>query len=232
MAELGKLQRLTLSAQITGQMENCIRDGVWTVGEKIPGELELMEQFGVSRNTVREALQALVFAGLLQTRPGDGTYILSGNQFDAALQKRLRQARLGEVLETRLVLETDIARLAAKRATGAERAELQAALALQQADVPEQEFIKADSAFHLCVARLCHNRLLQDLYSSLLGFLEDLVGEFLSSSGQNRQLAEHRALCAAIAAGRAEEAAALVRELVEMEKRLLLELDSQNHKGE
>ncbi len=232
MTETGKLQRLTLSAQITQLMEKMIREGQWAVGEKIPGELELMAEFGVSRNTLREALQALVFAGLLQTRPGDGTYILSENRFDAALQKRLRQARLGEVLETRLVLETDIARLAAARATREELAELRQALAAQQAGLPEREFIQADREFHLCLARLCHNQLLYDMYSALLGFWEELISEFLSTSGQNRQLAEHRDLCQAIAGRQPEAAAGLVRVLVDMEKQLLLQIDMHNTKEE
>ena len=56
-------------------MERAIASGVWTVGEKIPPEPELMAHFGVSRNTLREAIQALIHGGVLQARQGDGTYI-------------------------------------------------------------------------------------------------------------------------------------------------------------
>ena len=219
MPELSKPQRLTLSTQILRQMEQCILHNVWAIGEKIPGELELMAQFGVSRNTVREAVQSLAYAGVLQTRPGDGTYVLCRDKFDAALQTRLRDARLSEILETRLVLETDIVRLASLRRQEQEVAALAAMLAQRDApDLEKREFVQADSAYHLKVAELCHNCLLFDLYRSLLAFLEELVEAYLFSSGFDRQLAEHQALYRAIASQNADEAARIVHCLVLSER--------------
>ena len=103
LTKLKKARRVTLSAQIVEQMETCIKDGVWPIGEKVPSEMELMETFGVSRNTVREAILALVYAGILQSYPGDGTYVLSDGRLDAALQLRIKAARLSEIVETRMI---------------------------------------------------------------------------------------------------------------------------------
>lgn len=218
MVEFSKPLRLTLSAQILQQVERCIKDGLWPVGEKIPGELELMSEFSVSRNTVREAIQALCFAGVLQTRPGDGTYILCRDKFDAALHKRLQQAHLTEVLETRFILETNIAFLAAERGTAEDIVSLRAALLAREEELPDREFISADSVFHLRLAAMCHNPLLYDMYTSLISFLEELVAIYLEHSGRNRQHREHRDLYAAIADRQGEAAAEIVRLLVEAER--------------
>ena len=52
-----------------------LAEGVWPVGSRIPTEPELAELLGISRNTVREAVRVLLFAGLLEVRQGDGTYV-------------------------------------------------------------------------------------------------------------------------------------------------------------
>lgn len=83
MANLKKAKRTTLSGRIVEQMEQCITDNVWVVGEKIPNELELMERFGAGRNTVREASASLVCAGILKSVPGDGTYVSGRGKMDA-----------------------------------------------------------------------------------------------------------------------------------------------------
>lgn len=124
--KLQKPKRETLSAQIVQQMEQCIEEGVWPVGSKIPSELELMDEFGVSRNTIREATLSLVHAGLLRSQRGGGTYVARSDRLDAALQDWLKSSSLSEILETRLVLETSIVRYACQRSTEEDRKALQA----------------------------------------------------------------------------------------------------------
>ncbi|MEI0737966.1 GntR family transcriptional regulator [Paenibacillus sp. JTLBN-2024] len=60
----------TLVEQIAAQLEQLIEDGTWPVGERIPAEPELVKELGVSRNTIREAIHALIHAGMLRTRQG------------------------------------------------------------------------------------------------------------------------------------------------------------------
>jgi DNA-binding FadR family transcriptional regulator len=70
-----KLPRLSLVDSAVAELRSAVARGEWPVGERIPTEPRLSEQFGVGRNTVREAVRVLVHAGLLETRQGDGTYV-------------------------------------------------------------------------------------------------------------------------------------------------------------
>ena len=233
LTKLKKARRGTLSAQIVEQMETCIKDGVWPIGEKVPSEMELMETFGVSRNTVREAILALVYAGILQSYPGDGTYVLSDGRLDAALQLRIKAARLSEIVETRMILETDIARYAAERGTAADLDRLlEVKQARERPDLDQETFIQYDQEFHLKIAEQCHNSLLYDVYKSFLcGFNEELLGYYLNRPDTDRQHREHHNLFLAISEHRGDDAARIVKNLLETEKRLLqdsLELNRAN----
>lgn len=76
---LQKTNRQTLVEQVALQMESLIESGEWGVGMRIPAEPELMTELNVSRNTLREAIRALIHAGLLKTKQGDGTYVCSSS---------------------------------------------------------------------------------------------------------------------------------------------------------
>lgn len=67
---LEKPKKLTLVEQVADQLQTLIESGQWPVGTRIPPEPELSEALGVSRNTIREAVRAMVHAGLLQTKQG------------------------------------------------------------------------------------------------------------------------------------------------------------------
>ena len=76
---LSALARISLVDQTIAQLHACIEGGDWPIGTRIPTESELGEQFGVGRNTVREAIRALGYAGMLETRQGaQGRYYSQG----------------------------------------------------------------------------------------------------------------------------------------------------------
>ncbi len=110
-------------------MESLIREGEWPVGTRIPAEPELMRLFQVSHNTVREAVQGLIHAGLMVARPGDGTYVIAADRLDAALDNRLHHAEMARILEARLAIEKAIVALAARSRTEQDLAAMRAALA-------------------------------------------------------------------------------------------------------
>lgn len=175
-----KLVRVSLSRQVLEEMERAIATGVWTVGEKIPPEPELMAHFGVSRNTLREAIQALIHSGVLQARQGDGTYILATNRFEASIQKQLKTAGLRDTLEVRYALERETAKLAASRATAEDMAFIKQALVERQSTTSHQEaFVEKDLAFHQMIALACHNQIMKDLYQSIAGYLQTLIAYFV-----------------------------------------------------
>lgn len=150
-------------------MEAHIRDGHWRVGERIPAEPELIRQFGVSHNTLREAVQGLIHAGMLLARPGDGTYVIAADRLDAALDHRLRQADLSRILEARLAIEKAIVALAAQSRTDADLAAM--AQALQRCKKREGDGIQADMAFHATVAAATRNPILCQIYRVIAAYL-------------------------------------------------------------
>lgn len=164
---LKKTNKVSLSEQVISQIEYLIESGQWHVGEKLPPEMELMEEFDVSRNTLREAIHALVHAGLLETKQGSGTVVRSSSALGAAFNRYIKKSDLIETLEVRLALEREAAEMAAKHRTAESLAELEACLekcqsAAEKNDV--EEFIKADITFHKAMVKATDNQLLQDLY--------------------------------------------------------------------
>ncbi|GAB6991437.1 FadR/GntR family transcriptional regulator [Paenibacillus pini] len=168
--ELQQPNRFTLVEQVTAQIESLIENGVWPVGERIPPEPELVDKLGVSRNTVREAIRALIHGGMLRTRQGDGTYVCSSSSLSPVLLRRLQRSKLSETLEVRAALEQEAARLASLRRTTDDVIALQASLdarrvAEESGDV--EAFVAADVHFHKQVIAAAHNSILSDLYNSM-----------------------------------------------------------------
>src|SRR4051812_8015427 len=144
----------TLSAQVADQLRALIADGTWPLGSRIPAELRLTEELGVSRNTVREALRALVHTGLLEARPGDGTYVRADSELRVSLGRRVAAADLRDAFEARALLEREGARRAAERADADQIAELRRLLAARDAAKAAgklSDFTEADFAFHSAV---------------------------------------------------------------------------------
>lgn len=161
---LRRPSRKSLSRQVLESMESLIREGEWALGSKIPAEGELTKLFEVSHNTVREAVQGLIHAGLLVARPGDGTYVIAGDRLDAALDDRLRaeDMDLARILEARLAIEQAIVALAAQSCT---EEDLQAMeRALERCRHRSEPGIEADMAFHACIADSTRNPILSQIY--------------------------------------------------------------------
>src|SRR5690349_18835715 len=120
-------RRAGLVNQVIDQLRGAIVAGEWPVGRRIPNESVLVEELGVGRNTVREAVRALAHAGLLDVRQGDGTYVRATSEVSGAL-RRLCGAELRDVLQVRRALEVEGARLAATHRTAADVDEMRALL--------------------------------------------------------------------------------------------------------
>ncbi|MDQ0587182.1 DNA-binding FadR family transcriptional regulator [Variovorax paradoxus] len=108
--------RTSLADSAANSIRAEIAAGRWAVGSRIPIEPQLAQLLGVSRGTVREAVKTLVSRGLLEVRQGSGTYVRSGFDPSASLQK-MRRASLRDQFEVRRALEVEAARLAAVRHT-------------------------------------------------------------------------------------------------------------------
>ncbi|MEH7253297.1 GntR family transcriptional regulator, partial [Neobacillus niacini] len=114
---LKKLEKKSLVEQVYSQMKLMIKNGDWPIGSRIPVEVELINKFGISRNTLREAVRALAQIGLLETKQGDGTFVKSTSELNAILHKRIQNSSITEIMEVRHALERQAASLACLRRT-------------------------------------------------------------------------------------------------------------------
>jgi GntR family transcriptional repressor for pyruvate dehydrogenase complex len=199
------IQTERLYEQIVQQIEQRILSGQLKVGDRLPPERELAEQFGVSRTAVREAVKALHEKGLLQIQPGRGTFIANGatrvvrHSFDMMMRSG-RSNGLANLVEVREILEPEIAALAAARAheehIGAMR---QAVVTMDGALTDPKAFIEADLDFHLALAEATQNMIILSLIDSVVDLLcEQRARIFRVDGGPQRGQIHHRRILAAV----------------------------------
>lgn len=209
-------QTLKIGEQAFLRLKGMIEQGTWPTGDRLPSERELCQLLGVSHTTVRSALQRLCALGLLETRPGSGSYVLwrdprssiSSLFSQTAVPMDTRFMR--DVLEFREMLECYAARLAAERAskdTVVTLAEL--CRRLSGISSPE-ESAAADASFHLAVGVASGNAMIIRTYEILSTFLASSILEEIRQRGITRQQ-HHRDLVDAIASHDGTSAEAIMR---------------------
>lgn len=216
-------RNVSLSQQVADQLRRRIAGGEFPVGSLLPTEMELTQELGVSRNSVREGLRALVHAGLLDARPGYGTIVIAVSDLAPTLARRLQQDRATDVAEVRLLLEREGARLAASRATERQIEALTAALAARAAATDGPGYAAADIAFHRLLLDASGNALLAELYRGTGGNEQALFHlnspdlDFAAASAELRAAdAEHAAIVEAIVARDPAAAAAAAERTVQL----------------
>ncbi|OEC32701.1 GntR family transcriptional regulator, transcriptional repressor for pyruvate dehydrogenase complex [Pseudomonas cuatrocienegasensis] len=161
----------SLAQELVTELSQRIRDGVIKRGDKLPTESAIMEEQGVSRTVVREALSRLQASGLVETRHGIGTFVLdtpspSGFRIDPATIVTLRDVLA--VLELRISLEVESAGLAAQRRSPEQLAGMRAALDVLNDSVShDSDAVGSDFQFHLQIAEATGNRYFTDIMSHL-----------------------------------------------------------------
>ncbi len=208
-APLRSARRSGLIEQVIDQVRAQIMTGRWPVGSRIPTESELAQLTATSRNTVREAVQSLVHAGLLERRQGSGTYVLASSELAGAVSRRVAVAQRIHVLEVRRTLEVGAARLAAARRTPEDVVALRdlqgrRTAARESGDVDAE--VAGDVALHRQIAIAAHNPMLSDLYENLVQALQENVRHNVEH-GRPASDDDHAALITAIIDGDAERAA-------------------------
>jgi GntR family transcriptional regulator, transcriptional repressor for pyruvate dehydrogenase complex len=200
---LTSLRRSSLVELAVSQLREQVLSGQWPVGARLPAETELAQRLEVGRSTVREAVRALVHAGLLETRQGSGTYVRSVTP-GADWEPRLRRAAVLDAYEVREALEVQAARLAASRRTEADIEALFACLAERDRVLGDDaRFVEADLAFHSAVVAAAHNPLLAEMFDSFAAVLREALiairsDRAVQGAGSD---AAHARLAAAIEAG-------------------------------
>jgi DNA-binding FadR family transcriptional regulator len=161
--------RPVLVDEITDKLREMIHSGEWPLQRKIPAEPELMAGLGVSRGTLREAIKALAHSGMLEVRRGDGTYVRATSEMSGAAQRMYKDHTQEHILEVRVGLDTQAARLAARNATADHVAAMRALMDVRRNAWNSEDYpawAQADWDFHVLVAQASGNPLLHELYVS------------------------------------------------------------------
>lgn len=187
-----------------------IQQGGYNVGDKLPTEVQLVQQIGVGRNTVREALRILASRNIVEVRQGAGCFLsekqgVVEDPFGfSMLEDRHKLAR--ELLAVRILIEPEIAALAAQNANEEDIEALQALFVeFEQLAQKQEDFSANDQAFHAQIAKCTHNQVM----SRLLPVITDGVLAFKDEIGKREYhytLKNHRDLVHAIAEHRPVDA--------------------------
>jgi GntR family transcriptional repressor for pyruvate dehydrogenase complex len=209
---------------IIDQVVGLIRDGSLAIGDKLPAERELAQLFGVSRPSVREALTAMEIIGLVEIRPGGGTYIAGLNMAPLvnvvspllAVQPNFET----EILELRRMLDTEAAELAARRVTPEQADALEQAVTQMQAAVEQDDSERgagADIRFHELIYHAGGNTVLKTAADYVVTIIEMSIKEareLILGKPQNavELLEQHKRILAAIKRNDPEKAARAMRD--------------------
>jgi GntR family transcriptional repressor for pyruvate dehydrogenase complex len=209
--ELQAIDRSRLYLTIVEQILQGVETGTFPPGSALPAERLLAARLAVSRGSVREAIRVLEYAGVLDVRTGSGTYVTEAGLSKAALL-RAQAALTGE--------HSPLDVISARR--GVEPACAEAAAS------------EADIGFHLAVAGATHNPVLVILMERLAVIMRRRPwSDFKhrtrrTAAGTRRDVAEHRAVLEAIAAGDGQAASrAMGRHLLSVERDLLAEIEQE-----
>jgi DNA-binding FadR family transcriptional regulator len=145
------------------------------VGARLPSERDLAKMFGVGRPAIREAVRALCIMGVVETRRGSGSYVVSpvaeGPDWPARIQLNESNFPLLQLLEVRQMFEPKAASLAASRATDAQLRRLEVCIREQEASPTRDVLERSDLQFHTAIIEAAGNPVLVELANSMYGML-------------------------------------------------------------
>lgn len=234
-------RRVTVVESIIDQIVALIQNGTLKVGDRLPSERQLMEMLGVSRSSVREALQGLTAMDLVEGRAGEGTFVKAVRLPPAGLGPDIavlstalqREMRL-HLNQARLIVEEDIVVLAAEHADSAGRRAILTALAEYeslQRFVTEENGWPAHDQIHIAIAQATGNPILARMIQMLLELVPKALrdkGLLLGTPERNMERVEaerhiHRQLCEAIVRGDGPAARAWVKRHADHEEQIVSE---------
>lgn len=210
---------------IIERIRAMIRSGELNPGDRLPPERKLAERFGVSRHSLRQAFQALAERKMLESRQGDGTYLLTTNEAafsnEAILDAISEQSSfLADIVEFRRIVEPQIAALAAQRITSENIDRLKILVCDQQrALMVGREDDGLDAEFHRLLAASAGNRVFGQVMATIQSIVDQSRSIWLQSSERRHDSVEgHLRIIDALEAGDAEAAStAMQHHIVEIE---------------
>jgi GntR family transcriptional repressor for pyruvate dehydrogenase complex len=228
VATVKRVDRQALGKQVVGRVLELIRAGSLRAGDRLPPERELIAIFGISRPSLREALRALSTLGVVESRHGGGAYVsdLDARTLLAPLDfyLSLTRSNFDDAFDSRLVIETEIARRAAARAKRPDIAELGDIIVAHHTVQDDPiGFRILDARFHEKLSAIAGNAVLQriayGLYNLGLDFQTFDRRRKAEPGLIARSIRDHREIAAAITARDPEKAAdAMARHIRNIEQ--------------
>lgn len=197
------IKKINLVDEVYKKMKEKILSGEWEPGEKIPSENKLSKKFGVSRNTIRNAIQKLKGLNVIETKQGQGTF-LSENLNSSIVSSIIPDMifsddEMLDVLEFRSVIEKENARLAAIRAEEEDIKEIKKALDQMIKNQDDyKEYSLWDYKFHLNIAKASKNKILYQTMLRLKDILFHHLEEMNKEGDFKKSIEGHKKLYAAI----------------------------------
>jgi len=219
-ARLRPIERTSTASVVARQLLDELAKDNFVSGTRLPSEREMADTLGVGRSTLREAMAALDLLGIIEVRPGSGSYLKadSSQLLPQALQwgLMLAQPEVQDLVEVREHLELLAASLAATRASDEDVQRLKVHLdQMRDPATSVEEFVEADIAFHIETAIIAGNSVLEALLESIRSLLRAWFDRTLRVEGTMKAtVKEHEAVFDAICRRSATEAERRMRQLM------------------
>jgi GntR family transcriptional repressor for pyruvate dehydrogenase complex len=200
----GTIEKQGVAEKVVRRILDLVKAGNLKAGDRLPAERELVRIFNVSRPSLREAMRSLSILGVIESRQGGGAYVsnLDAKSLLAPLEffVTLSQSNVADVFDSRRLIEVEIARRAASRATDADIEKLDQMIAAQDEVVDDPiGFRILDSEFHEKLATLSGNVVLERLTASLYNMGLDIRRRATEMRGVvARSCEDHRAIVQAL----------------------------------
>ena len=217
--QITPIQKVNVVEEIFDQLQSMLIEGTWKPGDKIPSENELSETFGVSRMTIRQALQKMKALGLIETRSGSGSFVRKISP-DDSLQDLVPLMYIGDttqqqVFQFREIIDAESIRIAAPIATPEALEHLEELIVkMKQAAAggDGESFSKYDLQFHMAIVEITGNPLIIKTNQILQAVLAESMNSVIEKMRFAPGLEYHEKILNAMKEKDAHKAEHLMRE--------------------
>jgi GntR family transcriptional repressor for pyruvate dehydrogenase complex len=232
----------SLSWKVEKAIKEAIISGTYQPREKLPGEIELSNQFGVSRPVVREAMMSLKSRGFLEIRrgKGGGSYVSNLDQLffkeNFTDLIRLKKIQVDDLVQARLFIEPEVVKLVVANATEQDLNKIQKNLIEFEETTDPDIRARLVTEYHKLIGRPCGNPLYSVLMDSIMDFYEAYMRVIKPSSQLLNNIEDHSKIYQAIKERDTEKAVKLTKRhitttidnMIKMEKTYLRLVEKQS----
>jgi len=203
--KIARIQKISITDEVVKRMEELIKSGDYKIGDKLPTEMELREQLGVGRSTIREAFRVLQALGLIELRAGRGAFVksINNNTYETIRNWFVqKEAELSELMEVRMAIEPLAVKLAIQRGTPNQIEQIRDihkafTEAVERMDAIELATL--DESFHNAIIETSNNQLLIKIGRLIAdAFVEYRTRSFAVKENAKNALEPHKKILEAI----------------------------------